>query len=202
LGQTLSIVGATVNPVAIAYDTTNAATVGTYSAQNVQTVTDKNGNMQIQFAERPVFDGVTLGDATKNLVTINEGGINITGGGKTVVIEGDKVDFGGNTLTNVAPGAITSTSKDAVNGSQLYNVQAIASKGWNIQTNGDVATQVQPGDTVDIGTAAGENNIKVTRNGNTIDFELNKNLDLGNTGSVKMGDLTINNAWFDHQKWP
>ena len=145
-------------------------------------------------AERPEFEGIKAGNTAGNIVNSDNSGINITGGGKTVVIAGDKVDFGGNTLTNVAPGAITNTSKDAVNGSQLYNVQAIATKGWNIQTNGDVATQVQPGDTVDIGTAAGENNIKVTRNGNTIDFELNKNLDLGNTGSVKMGDLTINNA--------
>ena len=194
LGTTLGIVGA--NQVSgTQYQGTVAGTAGAYSAKNVQTVTDPTtGNIQIQLAERPEFEGIKAGNTAGNIVNIDNSGINITGGGKTVVIAGDKVDFGGNTLANVAPGAITSTSKDAVNGSQLYNVQAIASKGWNIQTNGDKASQVQPGDTVDIGTAAGENNIKVTRNGNTIDFELNKNLDLGNTGSVKMGDLTIDQA--------
>ena len=148
--------------------------------------------MQIQFAERPVFDGVTLGDAANNLVTINEGGININKGSKNIVISGDNINFGGNTLAGVNPGAVNNTSTDAVNGSQLYAVQNIASLGWNIQTNGDTASQVQPGATVDIGTATGENNIKVSRNGNVIDFELNKNLDLGSTGSITMGPTTIN----------
>ena len=187
LGQTLSIVGAAVNPVnTVTYDTASVATASDYSAKNVQTVTDKNGNMQIQFAERPVFDGVTLGDAANNLVTINEGGININKGSKNIVISGDNINFGGNTLAGVNPGAVNSTSTDAINGSQLYAVQNIASLGWNIQTNGDTASQVQPGATVDIGTATGENNIKVSRNGNVIDFELNKNLDLGSTGSITM----------------
>jgi hypothetical protein len=133
LGQTLSIVGATVNPVTIAYDTTNAATVGTYSAQNVQTVTDKNGNMQIQFAERPVFDGVTLGDATKNLVTINEGGININKGTKNIVISGDTVSFGGNVINNVAAGV---SLTDAVNVSQLNNLgNSLTAAGLNFSDN-------------------------------------------------------------------
>ena len=148
--------------------------------------------MQIQFAERPVFDGVTLGDATNNLVTINEGGITINKGGKNVVIAGDNIHFGGNTLAGVNPGAVNNASTDAVNGSQLYAVQNIASLGWNVQTNGDTASQVQPGATVDIGTANNESNIKVSRNGNVIDFELNKNLDLGSTGSIVMGPTTIN----------
>lgn len=55
------------------------------------------------------------------------------------------------------------------------------------------ATQVKPGDTVDIGTTDGETNIQVSRNGNKIDFELNKNLDLGSTGSVVMGNTLLNN---------
>ena len=193
LGDTLSIIGAAVNPVnTVTYDATTVATASDYSAKNVQTVTDGSGNMQIQFAERPVFDGVTLGDATNNLVTINEGGITINKGGKNVVIAGDNIHFGGNTLAGVNPGAVNNSSTDAVNGSQLYAVQNIASLGWNVQTNGDTASQVQPGATVDIGTANNESNIKVSRNGNVIDFELNKNLDLGSTGSIVMGPTTIN----------
>ena len=35
----------------------------------------------------------------------------------------------------------------------LDAVKNIAGAGWNIQTNGDKATQVKPSDTVDIGTA-------------------------------------------------
>ena len=60
---------------------------------------------------------------------------------------------------------------------------------------------MKSGDTVDIGVADDEKNIKANRNGNTVDFELNKNLDLDATGSIVMGDvlvsgkgLTINNG--------
>ena len=60
---------------------------------------------------------------------------------------------------------------------------------------------MKSGDTVDIGVADDEKNIKANRNGNTVDFELNKNLDLDATGSIFMGDvlvsgkgLTINNG--------
>ncbi len=101
-----------------------------------------------------------------------------------------KLSFGGTTLTGVNPGA---NGTDAVNKDQLDAVKSIANSGWNIQTNGDTATQVKPGDAVDIGTANGETNIKVSRNGNTIDFELNKNLDLGNTGSITLGNSVLNN---------
>ena len=69
------------------------------------------------------------------------------------------------TITNVAAGRISSTSTDAINGSQLYAVSEVASRGWNIQANGDKASQVAPGATVQFidGT-----NIDITRDGNNI----------------------------------
>ncbi|WP_427838231.1 ESPR-type extended signal peptide-containing protein [Actinobacillus pleuropneumoniae] len=69
------------------------------------------------------------------------------------------------TITNVAAGRISSTSTDAINGSQLYAVSEVASRGWNIQANGDTASQVAPGATVQFidGT-----NIDITRDGNNI----------------------------------
>ena len=132
----------------------------------------QSGNA-ISIATTPnvAFDQVTVGG-----VVIN----NTTG-----------INAGNTVISNVAAG---SKGTDAVNVDQLDAVKNIAGSGWNVQTNGDKATQVKPGDTVDIGTATGESNIKVTRTGNVIDFELNKNLDLGSTGSVKMGDLTLNNS--------
>ena len=111
--------------------------------------------------------------------------------GGVVINKTTGINAGNTVISNVAAG---SKGTDAVNVDQLDAVKNIAGSGWNVQTNGDKATQVKPGDTVDIGTATGENNIKVTRTGNVIDFELNKNLDLGSTGSVKMGDLTLNNS--------
>ena len=134
-------------------------------------ITQAGNAISIATTPNVAFDQVTVGGVVINKTT----GINA---GNTVI-------------SNVAAG---SKGTDAVNVSQLDAVKNIAGAGWNIQTNGDKATQVKPSDTVDIGTAIGENNIKVTRTGNVIDFELNKNLDLGSTGSVKMGDLTLNNS--------
>ena len=57
---------------------------------------------------------LTIGD-TK----VNNDGVTITGG-PSVTKTG--IDAGNQKITNVAPGTISSTSTDAVNGSQLYNV--------------------------------------------------------------------------------
>ena len=134
-------------------------------------ITQTGNSISIATTPNVAFDQMTVGGVVINKTT----GINA---GNTVI-------------SNVAAG---SKGTDAVNVDQLDVVKNIAGSGWNVQTNGDKATQVKPGDTVDIGTATGESNIKVTRAGNVIDFELNKNLDLGSTGSVKMGDLTLDNS--------
>ena len=57
-----------------------------------------------------------------------------------------------------------------------------------MQTDGANGAAVKAGDTVDIGTADAENNLSVTKTGNTVDFSLNKNLDLGAAGSVTTGN--------------
>ncbi|WP_427833679.1 YadA-like family protein [Actinobacillus pleuropneumoniae] len=69
------------------------------------------------------------------------------------------------TITNVAAGRISSTSTDAINGSQLYAVSEVASRGWNIQANADVASKVVPGATVQF---IDGKNINITRDGNNI----------------------------------
>ena len=51
--------------------------------------------------------------------TVNTDGLTIAGGPS---VKKDGIDAGDKKITNVAPGAVTPTSKDAVNGSQLYNV--------------------------------------------------------------------------------
>ncbi|WP_427833397.1 YadA-like family protein [Actinobacillus pleuropneumoniae] len=69
------------------------------------------------------------------------------------------------TITNAAAGRISSTSTDAINGSQLYAVSEVASRGWNIQANADVASKVVPGATVQF---IDGKNINITRDGNNI----------------------------------
>ncbi|WP_302938614.1 YadA-like family protein, partial [Phascolarctobacterium succinatutens] len=66
---------------------------------------------------------------------------------------------------------------DAVNVSQLKKVSDTANAGWNLSTNGDAteATNVKPGDYVDF---SGDKNISVSHDGNKVQVELNKNIDV------------------------
>ncbi|WP_352309961.1 YadA-like family protein [Psychrobacter sp. W2-37-MNA-CIBAN-0211] len=91
-------------------------------------------------------------------------------------------------IVNVAGG---SADTDAVNVSQLKAVTDIANEGWNISAQGNSATasNVGPGDSVDFNSK--NNNITVSKDStsNDVSFELNNNLDLGNNGSVSIGNI-------------
>ncbi|WP_100068544.1 YadA family autotransporter adhesin, partial [Actinobacillus pleuropneumoniae] len=97
---------------------------------------------------------------------------------------------GGNKVINVAAGDVNATSTDAVNGSQLYAVSEVANKGWNIQTNGNVSTNVKPGDTVNF---ANGKNIEINNDGTNVTVGLAKDVDLGKDGSIKVSDTIMNN---------
>src|SRR5690606_9290150 len=86
-------------------------------------------------------------------------------------------------IKNVGSGEISATSTDAINGSQLHAVMTEASKGWNLQANGDTASKVAPGDKVQFLDGA---NINVTRKGNDITIATAPNL--------TADSLTINNG--------
>ncbi|WP_440210533.1 YadA-like family protein [Actinobacillus pleuropneumoniae] len=94
------------------------------------------------------------------------------------------------TITNVAAGRISSTSTDAINGSQLYAVSEVASRGWNIQANGDTASQVAPGATVQFidGT-----NIDITRDGNNITIATATNVVTTDTDKYVTGGTVVYN---------
>nr|WP_212511780.1 ESPR-type extended signal peptide-containing protein [Acinetobacter seifertii] len=99
-------------------------------------------------------------------------------------------NLGGGAVYNPVTGAVSSPVY-SVNGSNLNNVgDAITAldKGWTLQSNGDNAGVVKAGDTVDIGTVAGESNLKVTKTGNNIQYGLNRDL---NIDSVTAGDSKL-----------
>ncbi|MCG8286594.1 YadA-like family protein, partial [Acinetobacter seifertii] len=106
-------------------------------------------------------------------------------------------NLGGGAVYNPVTGAISSPIY-TVNGSNLNNVgDAITTldKGWTLQSNGVNAGAVKAGDTVDIGTVAGESNLKVTKTGNNIQYGLNRdlNIDSVTAGASKLdtNGLTI-----------
>ena len=89
------------------------------TGKNIGVVND-NGALKIELAKD--ITGV-------NSITFNS----TTDNSKHVTIGGDKVDVGGNKITNVADGRVAPDSKDAVNGSQLYQTnQAIANMDGSI----------------------------------------------------------------------
>ena len=62
---------------------------------------------------------VKVGEGSANEVVLNDKGVNVAG---NTYINKDGLNANDKKITNVAPGAVTAASKDAVNGSQLYNV--------------------------------------------------------------------------------
>ncbi|SSV48987.1 Autotransporter adhesin [Acinetobacter nosocomialis] len=99
-------------------------------------------------------------------------------------------NLGGGAVYNPVTGAVSSPIY-SVNGTNVNNVgDAITAldKGWTLQSNGTNAGAVKAGDTVDIGTVAGESNLKVTKTGNKIQYGLNRDL---NIDSVTAGDSKL-----------
>ena len=108
-----------------------------------------------------------LGDASGNYSQITTTGAKL--GQVTIAADGK--------ISGVAAGEVSSTSTDAINGSQLQKVSDTANAGWNLSTNGVAteATNVKPGDYVDF---SGDKNISVSHDGTKVKVELNKNIDV------------------------
>ena len=106
-------------------------------------------------------------------------------------------------IQNVAAGRISSTSTDAINGSQLYAVANELGKTWKANAGGNLSgsttsTQVMSGDEVQF--VAGKNlEVKqdLATGSQKYTYSLKKDVDLGSTGSLKAGPVTINNNGID-----
>ncbi|MCR4531136.1 trimeric autotransporter adhesin Ata [Acinetobacter venetianus] len=103
LGDKLNIVGGA--------DTTTSA--DKTSGENVITRTTKDG-IQIELLKDAKFDSITTGDSV-----LNNNGLTIKDGAS---ITKDGINAGNKVISNVADGAITNGSKDAVNGGQVKNI--------------------------------------------------------------------------------
>lgn len=108
---------------------------------NIGVVSDGSDNLKVRLSkDLKGLDSVTTRTVTAdtgNITTVNASTVNVgdttitTGGmtiqngsaGQDVTLNKDGLNNGGNKITNVAPGDISSTSTDAVNGSQLYGTE-------------------------------------------------------------------------------
>ncbi|PSE45667.1 hypothetical protein C7G91_10270 [Acinetobacter nosocomialis] len=177
------------------------------SNSNVKTVISGN-TVDIQLADAPVFAGKLTAnglDANGEKVTNVGAGTNATDAVNKGQLDAlstssnNKTDaLGNSTANNLGGGASYDSTTGAVssptytvNGNNVNNVgDAITAldKGWTLQSNGTNAAAVKAGDTVDIGTVAGESNLKVSKTGNTIQYGLNRDL---NIDSVTAGDSKL-----------
>ena len=117
--------------------------------------------------------------------------------GDTVVINNGGINAGDTKITNVADGEVSSTSKDAVNGSQLNEVKQALDGGLTFATeNGEVTKKL--GETLELSNKDGNLDITVGPKGDIV-FDLNKDIkvdtvtaDTVNTNNLHVGDVVIN----------
>ena len=168
----------------------NGGATGALSDNNIGTVVNGTNQVDIKLAKElknlTSAQFVNGNDST----TVDSQGVTITGGPS---VTKDGINAASKKITNVAAGDVNANSTDAVNGSQLNSVKETAEKGWNLTTAGSATKHnVAPGGDVDISSA--NRNITVSNNQGNVKLELNKDLDLTQNGSVKVGNTTVNNS--------
>lgn len=159
---------------------------GTTGTDNVQlgdtlTINGANGNIKTAVTNNRV--AIDIGDVLNVPTAVNVG----TGG--LGINKDTGINAGNKKVSNVAPGTISATSTDAVNGSQLdatnRNVTNLTNKvdgGFNITARGGTADNVKLGETI---TYDKDNNMTLTVANNTVTYGLAPNITV--TGKVTAG---------------
>ena len=166
------------------------------SAFGVGASASKDKSVAIGAGSNTSMDAAAITTATVNGITYNGFA------GATKITAGSQVSVGRpgyeRQIKHVAPGEISATSTDAINGSQLYQVAVQAANP--LKFDGDSGTTVERklGSTLNVkGGATGtltDNNIGVVadNNSNTLRLKLAQNVNLGAAGSLRTGDTTVN----------
>ncbi|MGF6381082.1 autotransporter adhesin [Paraburkholderia atlantica] len=176
--------GAGWNVSAQGANATNVAPGGTVDLKNTDgnlavSKSTTGSDVNFDLARDLKVDSVTMGDTVVNNdgLTIKNGPSITTGG----------IDAGGRKIINVAAGV---DAGDAVNKEQLDEVGKTASAGWNVSAQGQNATNVAPGGTVDLKNTDGNLAVSKSATGNDVNFDLARDLKVD---SVTMGDTVVNN---------
>lgn len=122
-------------------------------------VSDKDGNSLTQHATE-----IRLHDATKTA----------TGTTTDVVLNKQGLQNGGHTITGVANGTVDAGSQDAINGSQLYELQQKVTNGWKI-TGDDTTKASNIGNDKTVSFVNGDNSyikakVDTTNTGATVSY--------------------------------
>ena len=190
------------------------------NAQNEADLTDGNiGVVSSQDGENgqlliKLNKDLNLGDTgSVNMgnTVINNDGVTIThtdtdGNSNNVSLTESGLSNGGNKITNIAAGKVSSDSTDAVNGSQLYEVQTLAGQHTTVKAGSENISVTEGTNTAtggkeytvdlanDVTFGSGANQIAINGSGGTVTVGTGDNqvkLD-GTDGSVTAGNVTIN----------
>jgi len=168
----------------------NLSESGNLTIEDVKegTATDpKSYEYKIDLNKDISVDSVTAGDPAGDSSKLDKNGLTITGGpnGNPVTINNKKVDVAGNKIENVADGQ---GANDAVNVSQLQN-SSISFKG----DSGDSGL-IKLGDQYNASfNVKGDNNITTEASAGQLNIKLKEQIDLGENGSVTIGNTTVKN---------
>jgi len=126
---------------------------------------------------------------------VNFDSVTVPAGAGNVVINNSGINAGNNKITNVADGTIAPGSKDAVNGGQLHDVQNTINAGaFTVSANGGAKDRIAKDENIDFENADGNIAISYDATGNKFTYNLSPNLNLGPTGSLRIGDALLNNG--------
>ena len=191
---------------------TAPASDGTYTEGNLQ-IAQKTGSDGQKIYDLKLSNNLDLGNTGSvqmGNTTINNNGVTITNttdAAKTVSLTESGLSNGGNKITNITKGDISKTSTDAVNGSQLYDVQTMAGQHTTVKA-GSANVSVTEGTnsaggkeyTVDLAkdVTFGSDVKQIAINGSngtmTVGTGDNQVKLDGTNGSVTAGGVTINNG--------
>ncbi|WP_455885503.1 YadA-like family protein [Pseudomonas spelaei] len=175
-------------------NTTNT-TVAT-NATNTNTYLGGGANVMNGTAPSYSVGGTTYNNVGDAFSAVDSGGAGVVQ--RTSVSDVVTMVAGGGTaanpgsaqkLTNLAAGTISSSSTDAVNGSQLNSVSQQANAGWNVTAQGANSTKVAPGASVDLKNSDGNVVVSKDTNSNDVTFNLAKDL---TANSVTTGNTLVN----------
>jgi len=178
------------------------------AAGNINVKADGTDTLEVQLAkDLKGLNSAEFKDASGDVTKITPAGIevnkadNLNADGsakdpnKTVSISNTGVNAGGNKVTNVADGDVNADSKDAINGSQLYNAVATTDLTPNTTgkidapVDGETVQKVSPGNTV---TYIAGQNIKIKQDGMNFTISTTKDLKAENVTAKTVNTTTIN----------
>ncbi|MBX4335403.1 Vomp family autotransporter [Bartonella raoultii] len=183
----------------LAVDGNNATDVGAGNTVNLVAGVDQNNNKNITIEKdnknKVTFilnDDLNLTSVTTGDSIMSSGSFMFANGdGPSLNLEG--IDAGNEIITNVKAGE---GDNDAVNYKQLKDVKQLATKGWKLSVDGNNATDVGAGSTVDLiaSEVDGYKNITIEKDDkNKVTFALNDDLNLT---SVTTGDSIMSSGSF------